>query len=269
MNFNYFGQGMVPNQYAQTPKMANWLPADKLAMLKKNLNQFKLSVTEEEMFKGQCNHIDPQTGISALIPDQDGSGGCTCSQCGTHFTARNFSTEEVQGIVQNTLDLLNTIKIMYLSLDPAHALEYFQIVPFIEKIPQLYTIAVNDFKKYEGVDLDELKRKAQELDQIEEANKSELEKANERANSLQAELESLKKANEVRAMREKVASETGVPMNLLTAETEEECTEQANAIKAFAIPTSYPSVKDGGEVQNIGKVSTKQQFAEWANKAFG
>jgi len=124
-------------------------------------------------------------------------------------------------------------------------------------------------KKYEGVDLDELKRKAQELDQIEEANKSELEKANERANSLQAELESLKKANEVRAMREKVASETGVPMNLLTAETEEECTEQANAIKAFAIPTSYPSVKDGGEVQNIGKVSTKQQFAEWANKAFG
>jgi hypothetical protein len=152
MNFNYFGQGMVPNQYAQTPKMANWLPADKLAMLKKNLNQFKLSVTEEEMFRGQCNHIDPQTGISALIPDQDGSGGCTCSQCGTHFTARNFSTEEVQGIVQNVLDLLNTIKIMYLSLDPAHALEYFQIIPFIEKIPQLYTIAVNDFKKYEGVD---------------------------------------------------------------------------------------------------------------------
>ena len=152
MNFNYFGQGMVPNQYAQTPKMTNWLSQDKLATLKKNLNQFKLSVTEEEMFRGQCNHIDPQTGISALIPDQDGSGGCTCSQCGTHFTARNFSNEEVQSIVQNTLDLLNTIKIMYLSLDPAHALEYFQIIPFIEKIPQLYTIAVNDFKKYEGVD---------------------------------------------------------------------------------------------------------------------
>lgn len=120
--------------------------------------------------------------------------------------------------------------------------------------------------KYEG--FEDFKAKAMKLDEIEEANKSELDKAHERVSTLEAELSSLKKAAEIRAMREKVASETGVPMNLLTAETEEDCIEQANAIKAFAIPTGYPVVKDGGEVQHIGKQSTKQQFAEWANKAF-
>jgi hypothetical protein len=157
MNNNYFGngymgQGMIPNQYQNGPKTGNWLSPEKLAMLRKGMTQFKLSVTEDEMAKGQCNHYDPQTGISALIPDQDGSGGCSCRLCGTHFNTKNYSTEEVHDAVQNILDILNTIKIMYLSIDPAHALEFFQILPFIEKIPQLYNIAVNDFKKYEGVD---------------------------------------------------------------------------------------------------------------------
>lgn len=157
MNNNYFGngymgQGMIPNQYQNGPKTGNWLSPEKLAMLRKGMTQFKLSVTEDEMAKGQCNHYDPQTGISALIPDQDGSGGCSCRLCGTHFNTKNYSTEEVHDAVQNILDILNTIKIMYLSIDPASALEYFQIIPFIEKIEQLYTIAINDFKKYEGVD---------------------------------------------------------------------------------------------------------------------
>lgn len=102
-------------------------------------------------------------------------------------------------------------------------------------------------KKYEG--FEDYKAKAEQLDQIEEANKTELQKATERAEKLEAELTSLKNAESLRKIREKVATETGVPVGLLTAETEEACTEQANAILAFAQPkTSYPSLKDGGEV---------------------
>jgi hypothetical protein len=147
----YYGnQGMVPNQQQVAPKTGNWLSAEKRAILQKGISQFKLSVTDEEMAKGQCNHYD-QNGVSALIPDADGSGGYTCSICGTHFVSRNYTPEEVKSIVDETLNVLNTIKIMYLSLDPNAALEYFQIYPFIEKIPQLYNIALQDFKKYEGV----------------------------------------------------------------------------------------------------------------------
>ena len=148
-NAALMGQGVVPNQ-VQMPKTGNWLSADKYALLQKGLSQFKLSVTEEELAKGQCNHYN-LNGTSALIPDADGGGGYTCSICGTHFNPNEFDAESINNATQNILDILNTIKIMYLSIDPNAALEYFQIIPFIEKIPQLYNIAANDFKKYEGV----------------------------------------------------------------------------------------------------------------------
>ena len=121
-------------------------------------------------------------------------------------------------------------------------------------------------KKYEGIDLDDLKRKAKKLDEIEEANKSELEKANEKAMILQAELDRITKENEVKAMREKVATETGVPISLLTETTEDACMEQAQNIKAYAFPSGYPSVKDGGEPQNLSKRSVRDDFSAWANK---
>lgn len=117
-------------------------------------------------------------------------------------------------------------------------------------------------EKSKFADYDALKAKAAKYDEAEEANKSELQKATERANTLEAELNELKKANEVRAMREKVANETGIPTNLLTGSTEEECKAQAEAIKAYATPNGYPKVKDGGEIPKPNG-STKQQFADF------
>lgn len=119
--------------------------------------------------------------------------------------------------------------------------------------------------KYE--DYEELKAKAEKLDKIEEENKSELERATERAQALEAELDGIKKANEVRDIRQKVAEETGVPVSLITGDTEEECKAQAEAINAYAKPTGYPAVKDGGEVHQVGKPTTREQFAQWAAQA--
>jgi len=122
-------------------------------------------------------------------------------------------------------------------------------------------------KKYDGIDLEALKEKAAKLDKLEEANKSELEKANARADKLQAELTAIKKAGEIREMREKVAQETGIPVNLLTADTEEECTKQAESIKAFAQPNAYPNVRDGGEPRNINSTGSAQRdFESWAQQ---
>lgn len=122
--------------------------------------------------------------------------------------------------------------------------------------------------KYEG--FEEYKEKAAKLDELEEASKTELQKATERARALEAELDGLKKAEEIRTMRDKVSTETGVPANLLSADTEEACRGQAESILAFASKNgSYPSLKDGGEVANTNKGTTKQQFAKWAEEAFG
>lgn len=121
--------------------------------------------------------------------------------------------------------------------------------------------------KYEGYE--ELKSKAAKFDELEEASKIELQKATERAEKLKAELDSMKKSEELRQIKEKVAKETGVPSSLLTGETEDACNEQAKAILAFANPTGYPNLTDGGEISNAPKGTTKQQFAEWANSALG
>lgn len=111
-------------------------------------------------------------------------------------------------------------------------------------------------------DYDSLKAKASKFDEMEEANKTELQKATEKADALQAELNNLKKAETIRQMREKVSSETGVPVSLITAETEEAAMEQANAIKDFAKP-GYPRVNDSGETNPVTPRNTAQQFAEW------
>lgn len=118
-------------------------------------------------------------------------------------------------------------------------------------------------EKYADYEL--LKAKAEKLDELEEASKTELQKATERAEKAETELSQMKQANEIKAMREKVATETGVPANLITGATEEECMEQANGIKAFAVPNGYPSIKDAGEPQTMSKRSVRDDFAAWAN----
>lgn len=122
-------------------------------------------------------------------------------------------------------------------------------------------------EKGKFADYDVLKAKAEKYDEAEEANKSELQKAMERANNLEAELNGIKKAEEVRQMREAVAKETGIPSNLLTGATAEECKAQADAIKAYAKP-GYPQVRDGGEVPKTSSGNAKADFAEYMSTIF-
>lgn len=112
-------------------------------------------------------------------------------------------------------------------------------------------------------DYEELKGKASRFDEIEEANKSELQKATERADELQSRLDEMTRAQELRDIRTRVATETGVPTNLLTGATIEECKAQAEAILSFAKP-AYPSVKDGGEVAT--SVTTKAEILAIKNE---
>ena len=118
--------------------------------------------------------------------------------------------------------------------------------------------------------VNEFKEKAQKYDEIEEANKSELQKANERADKLQTELDSIKKAESLKKMREKVAKEAGIPvasMSLITAETEEACKEQAETILSMITPGTYPQIPDGGEItKGNNRASVRDQFSAWASQ---
>lgn len=142
-----------------------------------------------------------------------------------------------------------------------------------QKAPQTFTqdevnrIVANRVAKYH--DYEELKEKAAKFDAAEEASKTELQKAQEKAAALQTEVEAMKKAKELREMRDEVSKETGVPAELLTAETREDCEAQAERINAYAKPSGYPSVKDAGDPIITRKGSPKESFEAWANLALG
>lgn len=113
-------------------------------------------------------------------------------------------------------------------------------------------------------DYEELKEKATKFDEAEEASKSELQKATERADALQKKLDDLTTQAKVRDIRDKVAKETGVPANLLTADTEEACKLIAQNILEFKHNSSVaPVIKDGGEVLTSSKRTTREEFAEF------
>ena len=129
-------------------------------------------------------------------------------------------------------------------------------------------IVSNRVAKY--ADYEQLKEKAKAFDQAQEDAKSDLQKAQEKAASLQTEIDQLKKRDSVRAMRDEVAKETGIPVSMLTFDTEDECKKQAQMILDYIKKTpGYPSVRDGGEVGTVSKGTAKQQFEEWAKEALG
>lgn len=93
-----------------------------------------------------------------------------------------------------------------------------------------------------------------------------LQKEKDRADNLQKELDSFKASDALRLRREKVASDKKIPVNLLTAETEEALNAQADAILAFAKPDGYPEIKDGGEPNGDGKPSANAAWASLASQ---
>lgn len=92
----------------------------------------------------------------------------------------------------------------------------------------------------------------------------------ERADGLQRELDALKNADALRQLREKVAGEKKIPVSLLTADTEDACKAQADAILAFAKPNgdgNYPTIKDGGTPGgDPAGAQPRDSFANWFNQ---
>lgn len=102
-----------------------------------------------------------------------------------------------------------------------------------------------------------------------QANADELQKAQERAATLENELSALKLSNQLRDMRAAVAKSSGVPVELLTGDSEEACKAQAEGILAFAKPSGYPALRDGGEAgKSSSGLATRDMFAAWVENNF-
>lgn len=112
--------------------------------------------------------------------------------------------------------------------------------------------------KADAAEMDELRRKAAELDEIKAANQTELERTQKAYADAAAELERLKAETAHAALVSKVATEKSVPASLLQGTTEDELAASADAIVAFAKSQSGVPADKGGAAAGYTGPSMEQ-----------
>lgn len=138
-------------QYAS--KQSSSLSAEEYNRLVKQENPFSLALTETEMLRGICNHRTLDGTKDTLFQDTDGT--VRCEVCGYRFNPvdPNLSKEDVQDAVNLITDILQTIKLLFIDMPLPAQREFFQIIPLLDKVPQLFELAVKNFNKHENYNL--------------------------------------------------------------------------------------------------------------------
>jgi hypothetical protein len=142
--YNGYQQPAAPMQ-----KFNNVLTAEQIKKLQQNAD-FQIGLSEEEIWRGICNHRTAEGDKDAIIYDP-ATGVARCAICGYQWRPiqDNESVDSIQEAVDRIVDILQTIKILYLDLPAQAAKDYFPIIPLIEKIPKLYEFAAKNFNKHE------------------------------------------------------------------------------------------------------------------------
>lgn len=148
---NFWGQNPA-FAYAQRPKLpnpTNPLTPEQIQMLKQKNPAFSLAVSKIDSAKAVCTHRDKNG--DTLMRNADGT--VTCSICGTTFTPVEANEETVKQIFEAAINCLETIKVMYLDIPDEVTTGYFQMIPFLEKAPQLFKIANDHYSRYNNTSL--------------------------------------------------------------------------------------------------------------------
>lgn len=150
MNWGGYAYYGVPNPQAMM-KFENALTAEEIDTLKKKVSQFSIAMTQEERLRGICNHRTEDGMHDALVQDQ-ATGLMTCTICGSSFQPIDPDTnyEDIRDSVRKIQNILQTIKLLYIDLPKDAAREYFQIIPLLDKIPQLFEFAAKNFMKHDS-----------------------------------------------------------------------------------------------------------------------
>lgn len=144
--FNNYG-GMQPQQVT---KFQNNLTEEEINQLMKTGSSFSLAITREEQLRGICNHRTADGMGDALTVDEV-TGALKCAICGYtfHQVDPSMTAEEIKENIKVVIDMLQTIKLMFIDLPVESSREYFQLIPLLEKLPGLFEIAAKNMAKHE------------------------------------------------------------------------------------------------------------------------
>ena len=133
------------------PKFRSTLTPEEIDQLQKKQGVFSLEITDEEHLKAVCNHRVADGSRDSLVQEPDGTVCCTI--CGYKFkpVSNTISKENIEDVCESITDILQTIKIMYQDFPADVARKYFDTIPLVNKIPQLFEFAAKNLQKYESM----------------------------------------------------------------------------------------------------------------------
>jgi hypothetical protein len=144
----YYYQG-YQGQPAPVQKINNILSAEQIDKLTSQ-GEFDLGISEEDLNRALCNHRSKDGERDTLTFDPV-TGVARCTICGYTFRPidSNETADEIKSSVAKIIDILQTIKILYVDLPPQAHRDFFPILAMLEKIPQLFEYASKNFSKHE------------------------------------------------------------------------------------------------------------------------
>lgn len=134
------------NQMPQSIPFTQPLKEEDIRELQKSDAFFSLKVPKQELDRAICTHKYPNTNqySTDILPN----GDIVCRICGAKMNPDSFTPEKVEKIVADVVNLLQCCKLMYVNIPENVARQFFSMIPFINRIPQLYKIAVDSHQRF-------------------------------------------------------------------------------------------------------------------------
>lgn len=137
-------QGM---QYAQIkrPSMSQPLTAEQMQLLASKGGAFSTRVSQVDLYRSYCTHKKDGN----IVLNNNGDGTFTCPICQETFAEVDLDQAHVKEVTREMINILQMIKTCYMDIPEQTAVEYFPIIPLLEKTPELAEIAMRNFSQYE------------------------------------------------------------------------------------------------------------------------
>lgn len=156
--YQQYQQSFYPQQpnafyggYAYAPRpvinVTQPVTADMKKMLNQDQNQLDIRISNVDKAKNWCTHKEPGIGRLSLVENADGT--VTCRVCGETFRIAEDDDAAVEAACNHIIDIIQTIKTMYVDIPEEFLKGFSQIITMIRKIPDLWKRSNKNFSLYE------------------------------------------------------------------------------------------------------------------------
>lgn len=153
-NNNNFGAPVGSAPIPGTPvavkpiKFTNPLTKEDLQRLQKTKTPaFSFNLTPDEMTKAKCPHrlIKEDGTAQSWMTTSDGGVTAHCAGCGATFRLQKISPEELSNAIDIVKSTIQQAKAYGFQMPEEFFTEYAMIIPLLDKLPQIYTMANINF----------------------------------------------------------------------------------------------------------------------------